>query len=280
MCPISDPALIITPQYKLHSYFMTCLLLQKMMATRYKEGQLTRRHYHTRQVAGPGLLAHPALASSIHPFLPRFHPCPWPLWAPGKSLKIVFLITEVTLLVGIKSSKRKGIQRSKAVSVLLHPSRGDATGPRHSWIPLSSCRWRHPRPWRGQAAPLLEEPDGAGVTITGLDTKGHGWPSESVCQVRLLVLWGPGGMSLTSCSDSRGVGGTQGGLQLGRGTKSQLRWMALPLRLGPGPLAAHKIQALVPSHRPLGNDHHTQEALDEGTSESTAPGRMGAGYPP
>ena len=28
------------PQYKLHSYFMTCLLLQKMMVTLYKKGQL------------------------------------------------------------------------------------------------------------------------------------------------------------------------------------------------------------------------------------------------
>ena len=61
---------------------------------------------------------------------------------------------------------------------------------------------------------------------------------------------------VTSCSDSRGVGGTQGGLQWG-GPKSQLRWMALPLRLGPGPAGRPQGPGPGAQPSPLGNDHHT-----------------------
>lgn len=103
------------------------------------------------------------------------------------------------------------------MSVLLHPSWETPLGPGTRRDHQSGCHRQYPHPWRGQAGPL-EELDGAGSHHHWIGHKGCCWPSVTKSPGFWLT---PGDQvaSLTSYSDSRGVGGIQGGLQW-RGPKS------------------------------------------------------------
>ena len=156
--------------------------------------------------------------------------------------------------------------------VPLHPSRETPLGPGTRRYHQSSC---HPHPWRGQASPL-EKPDGAGGYHHWAGHKRRGRPSvtkspgfwsTSGDQVACHIL-----LRLTGCGGHPGraaVGGTEVTASLdGLASETWPRTCWPPTRSRPWCPAVTPGER--PSHRML---------WVRGTSRSTAPGRMGAGYP-